>query len=153
MTRQFTSYPKFPNVKQAYGCLLAAKDDIENGALFEIKSLITAEVFDDLLEQAKTLLDSGYFAPAAVVIGSVLEDALRKLCDKHSIPISNKEKLDSMNSQLVKAGVYNTLTQKKVTALADIRNSAAHGKWSEFSKSDVEDMLRWTNGFMEKHYG
>ena len=86
-------------------------------------------------------MDAGYFAPAAVVIGSVLEDGLRKICVSNSIELPEKPKLDAMNSALAKAGVYNTLTQKKVTALADIRNSAAHGKWAEFDKSDVEVTL------------
>jgi hypothetical protein len=86
------------------------------------------------------------------VIGSVLEDGLRKLCFKHGIALPAKPKLDGMNSNLAKAGVYNKLTQKKITAMADIRNSAAHGKWSEFTKEDVEAMRVWVNQFMEKHY-
>ncbi|HXM34545.1 MAG TPA: hypothetical protein VN920_05125 [Pyrinomonadaceae bacterium] len=57
-----------------------------------------------------------------------------------------------MNAALAKKGIYNVLTQKKITALADIRNSAAHGKWDGFESSDVDDMLRWTNDFMQKHF-
>jgi len=152
MQRQYTDYPKWPNAQQAFGILLAAHDDIRAGALFEIKALITAEVFDDFLEQGKALLAAGYFAPAAVVIGAVLEDGLRKLCGKNKITLPEKPKLDSMNAALAKGNAYNVLTQKKVTALADIRNSAAHGKWDAFDKSDVDDMLRWTNDFMQKHF-
>jgi hypothetical protein len=152
MKRQLTDYPKHPNAQQAYGILQAARDDIDNNALFEIKSLITAEVFDDFLEQAQALLLAGYHAPAAVVVGAVLEDGLRKLCTQNAIELSVKPKLDSMNAALAKAGVYNLLTQKKVTALADIRNSAAHGKWNAFEVPDVENMLQWTNDFMQKHF-
>jgi hypothetical protein len=36
--------------------------------------------------------------------------------------------------------------------LADIRNKAAHGKWDEFTKDDVEDMLRQVRQFMEAHF-
>jgi hypothetical protein len=152
MKRQFTDYPKHPNAQQAYGILEAARDDIDNDALFEIKALITAEVFDDFLEQAQALLLAGYRAPAAVVVGAVLEDGLRKLCTKNGIELSAKPKLDSMNAALAKAGVYNALAQKKMTALADIRNSAAHGNWDTFEVSDVENMLKWTNDFMQKHF-
>jgi hypothetical protein len=53
---------------------------------------------------------------AAVIAGTVLETALRQLC------------LDRMNADLAKAGVYNSLMQKRITALAAIRNRAAHGK-------------------------
>ena len=47
-----------------------------------------------------------------------------------------------MNAELVKAGVYNNLTQKRITALAAVRNSAAHGKLDEFTKDDVSAMIR-----------
>lgn len=153
MKRQFTKYPQWPHVKQAFGILEAARDDFANGGLFAIKSLVQAEVFDDFLEQGQALLKAGYKGPAAVVIGAVLEDGLRKLCSKHAISLSDKPKLDFMNAALAKANVYNTLTQKKITALADIRNSAAHGKWDAFDDSDVDGMLRWTSDFMQKHYG
>jgi hypothetical protein len=39
-----------------------------------------------------------------------------------------------------------------MTMLADIRNKAAHGKWDEFTKADVEDMLRSVRQFMETHF-
>jgi hypothetical protein len=152
MQRQYTNYPKWPNAQQAFGVLKAAQDDVKAGALFELKSIVTAEVFDDVLEQGKALFAAGYFAPAAVVIGVVLEDGLRKLCDRNGISLPNKPKLDFMNAALAKANVYNVLTQKKVTALADIRNCAAHGKWDTFESSDVDDMHRWTSDFLQKHF-
>lgn len=152
MKRQFTNYPKWPNVEQAFGILKAARDDLANGGLFQIRSLVEAEVFDDFLEQGQALLKAGYKGPAAVVIGAVLEDGLRRLCSKNSIALSDKPKLDFMNAELAKAGVYNVLTQKKIMALAGIRNDAAHGKWDSFSPTDVEGMLQWTSDFMQKHF-
>jgi hypothetical protein len=148
-------YPKFRDyspVNRALGILRAAKDDYEQGYLFNTRTLIEAEVFDEFLEQAEHLLDSGYYQPAAVVTGSVLEDGLRKLCVKHAIPLSAKPKLDVMNADLAKRGVYNKLTQKHITWLADIRNKAAHGEWDKFIKTDVEDMLRSVRQFMEQHF-
>ncbi|RZB38243.1 MAG: hypothetical protein SRB2_00589 [Desulfobacteraceae bacterium Eth-SRB2] len=56
-----------------------------------------------------------------------------------------------MNAQLAKVGVFNKLTQKRITAIADVRNSAAHGKWDQFKPEDVEDMIRWITGFIETH--
>ena len=150
-----TLFPKFDDyspIVQAVGVLKAAKDDYEQGLLFDTRLLIEAEVFDDFLDQATHLLNAGYYQPAAVVVGSVLEDGLRKLCVRHDIPMSAKPKLDVANAALAKQGVYNKLTQKRITALADIRNKAAHGEWDEFSETDVEDMLRGTRQFMETHF-
>jgi hypothetical protein len=75
-------------------------------------------------------LRSGYYPAAAVITGVVLETALRELCDKEKIP---NGKLDRMNADLAKAGVYNKLVQKQITAIAAIRNSVAHGKSNEFT--------------------
>lgn len=148
-------YPHFHNyspVVQALGVLRAAQHDYEQEFLFNTRVLIEAEVFDEFLEQAKHLLNSGYYQTAAVVIGSVLEDGLRKLCGRHDVSLAAKPKLDGMNSELTKHGVYNKLTQKRITWLADIRNKAAHGEWEKFTKTDVEDMLRDVRQFMETHF-
>lgn len=72
----------------------------------------------------------------------VLEDSLRTLCCKEAkISLPDKPKLDWMNTELVKAGIYNKNVQKQVTALAGIGNSAAHMKIKEFSDIDVKNMI------------
>ena len=142
----------YSRASQALGTLKAAANDYEQEFLFDTRTLIEAEVFDDFLDQGAHLLDSGYYQPAAVVIGSVLEDGLRKLCKRNEIELSDKPKLDSMNASLAKQGVYNQLTQKRVTTLADTRNKAAHGERGQFTRTDVENMLRDVRQFMETHF-
>lgn len=46
-----------------------------------------------------------------------------------------------INDDLAKASVYNKLQQKQITALADIRNNAAHGNYDQFTREDVERMI------------
>jgi len=135
------------------GILNAAKEDYECGYIQDVRNLVAAELFSDFLEQASELLDAGYHGPAAVLAGAVLEDNLRKLCEESTIDLPNKPKLDFMNAQLAKSNIYNKLTQKRITAIADIRNSAAHGKWTEFQPADVADMLKWIGNFTEIHLG
>ena len=131
--------------------LKSAKDDYENGYLFDTRALIEAEVFDDFLEQSEHLLSQGYETAAAVIAGSVLEDGLRKLCVKNGIALSAKPKLDTMNADLAKVGVYNLLKQKQITALADLRNKAAHGQGG-FTKEDVEAMIKDVRRFMQDYF-
>jgi hypothetical protein len=119
--------------------LLAAKEDYEGGYLNKLRHLIQAEVFGSELEQADELLASGYISAAAVIAGVVLETGLREMCADSGIEVG---KLDRMNADLAKAGVYNKLTQKQITALTEIRNSAAHGKFEQFDKDDVSNMIR-----------
>jgi len=141
----------FSEANTALGVMRAAADDISSGALFRLRALIEAELFDDFLEQAEALLRSGYFQPAAVVCGSVLEDGLRNLCASNGITLADRPKLDTMNSDLARAGVYSKLVQKRITTLADLRNKAAHGQWTEFSPEDVQEMLIQVRRFMSEH--
>lgn len=150
--KHFKEYPKWPDIDQAFGVLLSAKDDFEKDALFDVKKLIEADLFEEFLEQAEHLQEVGYYQASAIIAGSVLEDGLRKLCIQNNVALPDKPKLDWMNAQLAKEGVYNKLTQKKVTAIADLRNNAAHGKWNEFKSSDVDDMLRGVRDFMERYF-
>ncbi len=132
-------------LKRTRAIFCAAKDDFEGGYLTSIKSLVQAEVFDSELEQAGELLSNGYHVAAAVIAGVVLETGLRELCDRNGIAHG---KLDKMNADLAKNGTYNKLQQKRITALADIRNSAAHGKPEEFSVEDVKTMINEVEQFL-----
>lgn len=151
MSKHAQNPTKWTPANMAFGVICAAKADLEAGAIFDLKTLVAAEVFESMLEQATALHSAGYNGPAAVVAGCVLEDGLRRLCREKSVALPNNAKLDFMNAALAKAGVYSVLTQKKITALADVRNSAAHGKWDQFSASDVDGLIKWTAEFVEKH--
>ena len=129
---------------------LAAKEDFEGGYLASVKGLVRAEVFDSELEQASELLAAGYFSAAAVVAGVVLETTLRNMCAERGIPAG---KLDKINADLVKDGAYSVLVQKQVTALAGIRNSAAHGKVGEFAAADVGNMISEVRRFVSDRVG
>src|SRR5690606_32506859 len=132
-------------LQQMKAVFMAAKEDFEGGYLNSVRNLVQAEVFDNELDQAKELLSSGYAAAAAVIAGVVLETTLRNMCRDNGIPLG---KLDKMNADLTKQGVYNSLTQKRITALAGVRNSAAHGKTEEFSKGDVNSMINEIERFV-----
>jgi len=116
--------------------------------LRSLRSIVQAEVFDDELEQASELFRNGYTSAAAVVAGVVLETTIRKICESHDIAHG---KLEKMNAELTKAAAYNGLVQKRVTALAAVRNFAAHGKLEEFSNADVEQMINDIRRFVEEH--
>ena len=78
----------------------------------------------------------------------MLETSMRQLCVDKGISVSS---LDKMNADLVKAGTYHRLVQKRITAIADIRNNAAHGHPDCFTAKDVEDMISYIEDFLAKH--
>ncbi len=144
--------------ERARGILKAIKSEITNGWLTTVKGLVSAEIFSDFLEMAEHLLFENYKDPAAVMIGSVLEEHLRQLCDKNGLvttEIKNSKpvpkKADLLNAELAGQSVYNKLDQKTVTAWLDLRNKAAHGKYSEYNQSQVELMLQGVTEFMARH--
>lgn len=128
----------FERMKRMRAVFLAAKEDFEGGYLVSFRNLVQAEVFTNELKQAEELLKSGYATAAAVIAGVVLETTLRDLCSTHDLEPGG---LNRMNEDLTKAGAYNSLQQKRITALAAIRNSAAHGKADEFTAADVRSMI------------
>ena len=133
------SYEDSPTrLKRMRAVFLAAREDFEGGYLNSIRNLVHAELAGDEIEQAKELFTSGYSAPAAVVAGVVLETTLRSLCAKCGLPVGAMER---MNADLAKAGEYNALIQKRVTSLAAVRNSAAHGKTAEYTSEDVKNLI------------
>ena len=144
--------------KSGLEILSSIRQEIEGDWLFTVKGLIAAELFADFLEMADHLLEQGYKDPAAVIIGSVLEEHLRQLCSANSIPIeieNNKgvlipKKADRLNSDLAKEGVYSKLDQKAVTMWLDLRNKAAHGKYDEYTSEQVTNMYSGITEFMAR---
>ena len=136
------------NLRRMIAVFEAAREDFEGGYLASVHDLVRADVFGSELEQATELLKSNYAVAAAVIAGVVLETAIRELCTRNQIPHA---KLDKMNADLAKAGVYNAIVQKRVTHLAAIRNSAAHGNTEEFKTHDVRAMIDEVEQFLAAH--
>ena len=139
----------------ARGMLQALRDDYESGYLQSVVELVHADLFADFLDMADHLIQQGYKDPAAVVAGSVLEEHLRKLCDKHGIDVlkadGTPKKADALNSELAGAGAYSKLDQKSVTAWLDLRNKAAHGKYGEYTQEQVTLMIQGVQDFASRY--
>jgi hypothetical protein len=132
------------------GLLRGVHHELEKGLLSDIKQLLQADIFADFLEMAEHLLKENYKDASAVIIGSVLEDTLRKLADANGVATSKSGKyltIDPLNVALAKAGVYNRLVQKQITSWADLRNKAAHGHYDDYDRNQVEMMLLFTQDF------
>jgi hypothetical protein len=139
----------------ARGTLQALRSDYEAGYLQSVVELIHADIFADFLDMADHLIQQGYKDPAAVVAGSVLEEHLRKLCDKNHIsvgkPDGSPKKADTLNADLAAANVYSKLDLKSVTAWLGLRNEAAHGKYAEYTKEQVALMIRSVQDFASRY--
>lgn len=126
------------DVEISFGIFKAAEEDYLGGYLFQIRTLAKAEVLSDALDQAKELLRLGYKDPACILARVALESALKDLSTKHGVADG---KLDRMNAELARAGAFNIVKQKQITAWADIGNKAAHGDWSAYTNADAIAMV------------
>lgn len=88
--------------------------------------------------------------PAASLVGAALEDVLRKLCLTNRIEIGERTSIGGLNSELSRAQVYDQLTQKEITAKAQVKNDADHGRYDQFTEADVQAMVKWVRTFAEQ---
>lgn len=139
--------------------LRGIRSDLEAGILNDLRLEIEAEISTDYMGQAEQLLTEGQsgqydHVPAAVLAGAVLEKGLRTLCIKQTspLPLFDEKGSPLMMNRLIdnlrKVGAFNELKAKQLRAWADIRNKAAHGEFSEFSRSDVETMIGGISNFL-----
>ncbi len=155
-TLHLTSIHNGKKLRNIIGIVIALKSDLQNDYLKSFSDLIQSEVFADYLDMAEHLLSEGYKDAAAVLVGSTLEIHLRELCISNGIDIEFKnnkgnvisKKADSMNSDLAKAGVYLPAYQKQIIAWLGIRNSAAHGKYTEYKIEEIALMLQSIRQFI-----
>ncbi len=141
------------------GILKALRHDIAAGYLDTLKELIHAGVFADFLEMAKYLLDQGYKDASAVLIGGVLEEHLRKLCEKNDIEIDfmnsqgklRPKKVEAMNADLAREKIYSKTEQKSVMFWYALRTHAAHAEYTEYDESQIEQMYQGVLAFITRH--
>lgn len=114
------------------------KRTLRGDTLIRFETLCRQKFSASELEKAEEQLKLGYASAAAVIAGVVLETTLRDLCSIHKLEHGS---LNRMNDDLAKAGAYNATQKKRITALAAIRNDAAHGSPERFTKDDVSGMI------------
>jgi hypothetical protein len=134
------------------GILRALRADASEGWFDGVAELLHANTFSDFLDQATELIDKDYKDAAAVIAGSALEVHIRLLCAKYGastqLPSGQPKKADVMNADLVKAGAYSILQQKAITGWLAIRNAAAHGEYTKYTKEQVVAVISSVRDFI-----
>ena len=136
------------------GIAKSLRHDLDKDYLKSVEELIHADLFGDYLEMAEHLNQAGYKDAAAVISGSTLEAHLKQLCAKFGVSSANgsaPKKADTINADLVKAGAYSKLDQKSVTAWLGLRNDAAHGNYTNYTKDQVALLIENVRNFIVRH--
>jgi hypothetical protein len=132
------------------------REEIDAGWLDNVRALIAADIFSNILEMADYLLSEGYKDAAAVLIGGSLEGHLRALATRHGIAthapdksgVPRPRKAEMLNQDIHKKGVYALGDQKQVTAWLDLRNDAAHGHHGKYTGEQVRLMQQGVANFI-----
>ena len=139
------------SVEAGIGILKAVGEDLEDGFLTDVRTLVSAEVFTDFLTMVEHLLERGYKDPAASLCGAVLERGLRQIATNRDVRVRERDDLSSLNQKLAGKGVYTRLLQKRLGVWTDVRNAADHGRFAEYSKEDVAEMHQGVSTFLANH--
>lgn len=139
------------HVKAGIGILGAVQQDLRDGFLTDVRTLVSADVFTDFLAMADHLLDRDYKDPAASLCGAVLEQGLRRIATNRGVKVREKDDLSTLNQKLAAKDVYTRLVQKRLEVWTGVRNAADHGRFSDYSMSDVREMHAGVSSFLAQH--
>lgn len=121
--------------------LNAARERFKS-ALFDIKEILQADIFNSELETAKELNKKGFIRAAGAVAGVVLEKHLAYVCSTHQIKSKKANPSISEYNQLLKDNdVTDTATWRFIQHLGDIRNLCDHHKDREPKKDEVDEFI------------
>jgi predicted ABC-type transport system involved in lysophospholipase L1 biosynthesis ATPase subunit len=103
---------------------------------------------------ASELNERGYEDPAAMIAGSALEQHLRSLAAQAGVSVVRDDgkprRAEDLNHALVRAGTYDVLQLKAVTAWLDLRNKATHGQHGSYNHAQVSALIRDVQDFMRR---
>lgn len=144
--------------EQIIGIVEGLRADIQHGFLSNFSEVVRGELFQDFVDMATYLCQEGFKDAAASITGGTLEIHLRRLCHKHSIDSTytmpdgsvRPKKASQLNQELGKVA-YSLFDQKQVTAWLDLRNSAAHGKYTEYNAQQAMQFIDWLRDFMVRN--
>jgi hypothetical protein len=128
------------------GVVKAVHEDWSAGLLNRIEYVYLAATFDRFLDHAEKYHKGGHKKEAAVLASAVLEDGVRKVCEKNGIEWEGRTLFPRIEG-LLSARV---ITQPEATRLkrwAEIRNKADHAEWEKIDARDVGMLIEGVREF------
>lgn len=145
----------YTHISQLAGLIKGIQHEVKAGLLSDVRQLLRAEIFADFIDMAEHLVHQKYKDAAAVMLGSILEDSLRKIAASADIKTTNEKgkplTMSPLNDALAKAEIYSPLVQRQVATWATLRNAAAHGNYGEYDIEQTKQMLLFVQKFCAEH--
>ena len=134
-----------PSIKAQLGIVKSAEKRFDS-SLFDISTMVRADLFDDEIEAADELNTNGYYRAAGMIAGVVLESHVRvvvtKFSPKGSHQAKKKLKFNDCIEYLKKNKVIDVVAWNKLRYLMSIRNNCAHSEEKEPTKGDIDSFIK-----------
>jgi hypothetical protein len=133
-----------PQYRQQLAILKAAYARFDS-ALFEIRRLVQADLFDSEIDAARELLKSKFFRAAGAIAGVVLEKHLHQVCKDDSIRVLKRNPgIGDLNELLKANSVIDIPEWRHISLLGDIRSLCDHNKQKETTGQQITDLIDGT---------
>jgi hypothetical protein len=110
-------------------------------SLFDIRTLVQADLLDDELQAADELNKKGFGRAAGAIAGVVLEEHLASVCQQHKIDTPKNSTISALNDLLKKNDVLDTPSWRSIQHLGDLRNLCDHKKDKDPTPEDIGDLI------------
>lgn len=113
-----------------------------SSTLYDIKTLLHADLMDDELQAAEELNKNGFQRGAGAMAGVVLEGHLAAVCSRHKIPLRKKDPtISDLNDALKAASIADVAQWRFIQHLGDLRNKCDHKKANDPTKEEVAELI------------
>lgn len=112
--------------------------------IYNIQTLLQADIFDSEIDSAKHLLKRGFLRAAGAVCGVLIEKHFSIVCQNHNIALKKKSPTIADYNDALKDNVYDTIEWRRIQRLGDLRNLCDHNKDREPTKDEVEELISGT---------
>jgi len=130
-----------PKFRQQLKIVESLKRKFES-SLFDIRTLVQADLFDSELDAARELNKKGFARGAGALASVVLERHLLVVCENHGLKITNKYPgINDFSQSLKDNNAIEIPTWRFIQHLGDLRNLCDHDKKREPRKEEIEDLI------------
>ena len=126
----------FRQINMIQSCL-----DVFDSKIYDIQTLLQADIFDSEIESAKHLLKMGFLRAAGAICGVIIEKHFVVVSANHNIKLTKKNPTIADYNDALKDNAYDTVEWRRIQRLGDIRNLCDHSKDREPTKEEVEELI------------
>lgn len=137
-------YKALRKLSQQVSMLEVCLDRFES-KIFDIQTILQADVFDSEIESARHLSKMGYLRAAGAICGVIIEKHLADVCRNHNIGLRKKNPSISDYNDALKDIAYDTVDWRRIQRLGDLRNLCDHSKDREPLKEELEELISGTD--------